>query len=841
MIRIRYVSIATFVAAVAASQLIALLFVLSGASTPVSAATRAETKCGSIYSAGSADAADRNADVRAACADGYQNGVGNGSVCSRYTTQSNGQALDRACRSGFDAYEADIDRCTDPSATPKKTLQECEQEMRSNASTPAPAGANANNPSSAVNLRLGPMPDNADVTALRHDASSEHTVCVIPGFFGNLVCGLTTFFAKIADASFGLLNVFLNVPPFSVLDSAGNQSATYVAWSLFRGIANVLFVIAFLMVAYAHLTGLGLNNYNIKRLLPRLIVASLLVNMSFYLCALLVDLSNILGATLKDTMVAAANQAINQGGELVNQANVQKTWEHAAGSTLLVSAGVAVAGGAALFGSFAILVPVLTSALVAIVTTVLVLMLRQVLVIVFIILSPLAFAAMILPNTSSYFDKWKSAFIPILLVFPAVSLLYGAGYIASISIQRTAAANGDTILLIMSMGVQLIPLALTPAVMKLGSSLIDRYGGITQTPGKALRKKADDYADRSNKRKDLKTLNYTASGAGKARLLKRARVGARKRGLARESKNQRIDENRSIAGDTHLREAIESDNPTFASRLGIGDKTQAEALQQSLAQSTDPAAMARARNHIVRAKVKAHAHAVEAKAIEEQSKDTSRNELLARAMNTDGTVTALAKEAAILQLSKAGDIGAILEMVKGSHAMDASQRQTLIKQMSAPGVASKAPFLANQQAQDNILQGRVSESTFGSMVVAPSLAADDYSADTYAESDQDAATEIAQVLGMAINGDEATIRSLGSTDAINIEMATQQEIEDELLKTGREKLREHEADAYTALTNSDTSTRVGQNLKDLRRIADKHISHEEAELEEWYRNRGDEP
>lgn len=282
---------------------------------------------------------------------------------------------------------------------------------------------------SAQQTLLGPAPEDANVSALANDQTTDHESCVVGGFFGDLLCDMTLFFAEITDASFAMLNVFLSVPPFSTVDDAGNQSATYTAWSLFRGIANGLFVVAFLVIIYAHVTGVGVSNYSIKRMLPRIIVASLLVNLSFYISSLAVDLSNIVGGTLKDVMQAAGTQAIADNGTLVEaKPPAHGTWTQIGGSILLVGGTTGALVGTALFGTFAAFLPILASAVIAIVTTVLILMIRQILIIVFIVISPLAFAAMILPNTTKYFDKWKSLFIPILLVFPAVSLLYGAGY-----------------------------------------------------------------------------------------------------------------------------------------------------------------------------------------------------------------------------------------------------------------------------------------------------------------------------------------------------------------------------------------------------------------------------
>lgn len=735
---------------------------------------------------------------RVSCHRGYTQGDGAGTVCRNLVEdnivgQRNEERGRVACLDGFNArIAADnvVPATPDPASQP-------------------PAVSAADNPSTNVNLRLGPMPTDGEVANLKVDPNqeAERTVCGISGFFGEIVCGLTTFAAKITDASFYMLKIFLEVKPFSTLDQDGNTTATYTAWTLFRGVANIFFVIAFLMIVYSHLTNIGLNNYNIKRMLPRLIIGAILVNLSFYLSSLLVDLSNILGSTLVDLMRGVADAAVSEDGVPLKPAN--NSFEQVSGTLLLVGAGAAAAGAAVLYMGLPVLLPILVSALVALVSTVLVLMLRQVLIIVFIILSPLAFAAILLPNTSQYFDKWKSAFIPLLMVFPAISLLYGAGYLASISIQRTAAANADTLLQIMSLGVMVMPLFMVPAVMKLGGGLLNRIGGITNTPGAALRKKAENRAEKMNNKRDFKALNYDPSTDKSNRLTKKirgARANARTNRMGRAAKDSRIEKNREIAGKAAFGSAITDTDETLASRAGLTKNpvTKGEALQQSLAQSDKAEQMGKAKNHVLHEKIKAHAKDVEAKAIADQEAGTTRDDFLKTALAENGTVTALEKEAAILQLARSGDMGALLELVKGSHNMTNSQVQTLMQTIRKTGATEKLPFLGNQEAQDNILQRRVTEDNFAQTVVAPSLVQDDYSAASFADMDQDGAAAIADVVEDAFKGNTGLI--------------------------SKEKREELELTALAALENEDTASRLAQGHKHVSRIAHRYLSQEEAAM-----------
>ena len=67
--------------------------------------------------------------------------------------------------------------------------------------------------------------------------------------------------------------------------------------------ANIIFAIALAVVILSQITGFGVSNYGIKKMLPTLIMVAVLVNLSFFLCQLAVDVSNITGYGIKKIFV----------------------------------------------------------------------------------------------------------------------------------------------------------------------------------------------------------------------------------------------------------------------------------------------------------------------------------------------------------------------------------------------------------------------------------------------------------------------------------------------------------------------------------------------------------
>ncbi len=282
----------------------------------------------------------------------------------------------------------------------------------------------------------------------------EGTSCAIEGI-GWVVCPLVGFLASVADSSFTFLSDnFLQVDTETVSVNGG----TYQAWSIMRTVANVAFVISFLIIIFSQLTGTGIANYGIKKMLPRLVIAAILVNISFFVCQIAVDLSNILGVGLKGVFESI-------GGGLGSA-------QYSAGDETNNWVGIAtiVLGGTAIVWSLGIsvLLPFLIGAVVALVMIFLILVVRQVLIILLVVLSPLAFVAFLLPNTEQYFTKWRKMFVGLLVVFPMIGLLFGASALASDILKDVYGdgEGGNIIGQIVAAGVLVLPLFLLPSMLK---------------------------------------------------------------------------------------------------------------------------------------------------------------------------------------------------------------------------------------------------------------------------------------------------------------------------------------------------------------------------------------
>lgn len=303
-----------------------------------------------------------------------------------------------------------------------------------------------------------------ETAAEEEEGGEPKNSCGIDGGLGWLICPVMTFVANINDAAYGAISGFLDIKP-AILGDNSNTSGAKQGWDFFRNIANAIFAVIFLWIIFSQISNVGVSNYGIKKILPRLIIGALLVNLSYYLCQIFVDLSNILGHTLKDALEAGA------GGI--------GTESEAAGWGSAIAATIVGVGGVAAFAALAIGIPTLAAGFLAIMTVFIILVVRQAGIILLISMSPMAFAAWLLPNTEDLFKKWLKMFRGLLLVFPIISLLYGAGKLAGAVLASSATVdpnNPDETLHLVALAATTMPLIATPFVLQNSLSSLGSIG-----------------------------------------------------------------------------------------------------------------------------------------------------------------------------------------------------------------------------------------------------------------------------------------------------------------------------------------------------------------------------
>ena len=271
-----------------------------------------------------------------------------------------------------------------------------------------------------------------DDDAGEKDINSLADVCFDnSGAIGWLVCPILTGVEEIMNSAYtNWIEPLLKTSPglMSALQVNGGNGV-YDAWGIFRDIANVMFVLVFMVVIFSQVTGFGIDNYGIKRTLPRLIISAILVNFSFLICQLAVDVSNILGSGLNNLMTAYANNVSLPN--ISGASGAGTTAQLLLGGIMTAALAVAVAGAVT---GLAFILPIfmaLISGIISLFFGFILLGVRQAAIIILVVTSPIMFVLYMLPNMSNLFTKWRRMFVNLLLVYPAAGLLVGGGYFAS--------------------------------------------------------------------------------------------------------------------------------------------------------------------------------------------------------------------------------------------------------------------------------------------------------------------------------------------------------------------------------------------------------------------------
>jgi len=292
---------------------------------------------------------------------------------------------------------------------------------------------------------------------------------------GWFICPVSNWLADGIDFMYSALQQFLKTKP---LETTNQNSGIYLAWVIMRNISNVAFIVAFLVIIYSQLTSVGISNYGVKKMIPRLVIAAVLVNLSFTICAILLDLSNIAGYAFQDAFMGIKN-TISTVGENTST----WTWSEVI-STALSNGALAI--GAITFTTelLPMLVPAATLAGLTLLLILLIMAARQALIIILIIISPLAFVCYLLPGTEKWFKKWRDSFLTMLVFFPAFSVVFGGAQLAGILIIQNASGPNGAIMHVLGMLVQIIPLAITPLIMKFSGGVLGKFAGFVNDKNK---------------------------------------------------------------------------------------------------------------------------------------------------------------------------------------------------------------------------------------------------------------------------------------------------------------------------------------------------------------------
>ena len=255
------------------------------------------------------------------------------------------------------------------------------------------------------------------------------------GFLSWMLCPAIADGAATASGLLGSITALTNVHTSIIEQFSKQDSSIYKAWSAFRNIANIGFVIMLLVVVFSQVTNIGISNYNIKKILPKLIITAILVNFSYLIMGVLIDLSQIAGNGIGALIRSVAADSMDADAS----ARAAATITTIAGIVTTAAGGAGIAA-AVVFGP-ALILPVvmfIVTSLISVFFGFIMLTIRQAAIIMVIVLAPLAMVLYALPNTAAITKKYFTTVKALLMLYPMFIFATSAGALASSIIVGTS-------------------------------------------------------------------------------------------------------------------------------------------------------------------------------------------------------------------------------------------------------------------------------------------------------------------------------------------------------------------------------------------------------------------
>lgn len=306
---------------------------------------------------------------------------------------------------------------------------------------------------------------------------------VVEGFDTYITSALTVNPCTYFDAK-QATDPFCDNSKQSAAQSSGSEGF-YTAWSAFRDLALGIMVIGALIMVLSQILGFEvLDAYTIRKVLPRIVIAAIGISLSWQLMQFLIQLSNDLGNGISYLIYNPFAGGVIQTKGVV------------------ITNGVSSAGAVLGFGAIATMgiMASLSFVVVALVAAFLgfaVVVLRQILIIFLAILSPIAIAMFILPNTEKVWKLWWNTFFKALIMFPLIIGMIDIGRIfAAISSQ-----NGGNIGQFIAFVAYFGPYFIIPQTFKFAGGILAAGGGAASKARSSFGKAAGGY--RGKKRKEI--------------------------------------------------------------------------------------------------------------------------------------------------------------------------------------------------------------------------------------------------------------------------------------------------------------------------------------------------
>jgi hypothetical protein len=262
------------------------------------------------------------------------------------------------------------------------------------------------------------------------------------------------------------------------------------AWVNFRNIAYIILIPVMLVMVIGTALGFDVfSAYTVKKALPRMVVAVIFITFSWYITSFLISFSNVVGGGILGLMTAPFDVPGNLSiGTLFDGGGIGTTvqWGTTAvgvGALAVLGYFIVATGGMGILIILLYLIPAVGFIFIAY----LVLVMRQLFILALVLIAPLAILAWIFPGNDKLWKSWWNVFSKLLIMFPLIMAILGAGRIFAHLIQVSGGEGIDAMLNpLLKLSAYILPYFFIPFTFKFAGGLFANLSGMVNDRGRGI-------------------------------------------------------------------------------------------------------------------------------------------------------------------------------------------------------------------------------------------------------------------------------------------------------------------------------------------------------------------
>ncbi len=245
-------------------------------------------------------------------------------------------------------------------------------------------------------------------------------------------------------------------------------ASVFLAWQYFQTLANILLFLYLIVIIISQITGVGISNYGIKKALPRVVLAAVLINLSYFICQAAIDLANIVGAGIFDVL----DKLVTDAGIVATGKN-DTPYSIAFLAILVLLVGLVVKLASMSPALISVALAALVSAVVAVIFLFVVLGLRQVLAVLLVAVSPVAILCSTVPGLKTVYNKWFGLMKGVLMAYPICSVLIGGGSLCAQILYDAWGGDSNFFAAVACMVITVAPFFFIPSMLRNSIGALD--------------------------------------------------------------------------------------------------------------------------------------------------------------------------------------------------------------------------------------------------------------------------------------------------------------------------------------------------------------------------------